>query len=474
MNSIDRKAQDQKESPSAPEGWKKEIKKRKSGKTKGKYDVYFYSPDQKKFRSKISIQRYIKDNDLELELNSFDFTVPESYKSSLKKTVPEDSTEVNNNDEQISLTNKAEFEQDLKSCDSVENDGISAEEMPSKDNSMQENNDEEKKNILTNKDKCKQDLKSCDCVQNYGISTEEIPFEDNSMQESNYEENILSNKDECKQDLKTRDSVQNYSISVTEIPFEGNAMQESNHEENILTNKDEYKQDLENCNSIENFGVCCEEITIKDNSKHENNMKKCSETDCGTTKSTNIFEGHHENVSTDDSKTRIKSSKQSSPYFSMKCSNKGALAPKYFRKRIPKWVPPRSPYNLIQEDLYHDPWKMLIATICLQKTTGKSVKKILADFFSTFPTPEAVLASQPAEISKFLEPLGLQDKKAKIILRFSDEYINKNWKYPSELHGIGKYGNDSFRIFCVKEWKQVNPRDHMLEKYHNWLKSTFR
>ncbi|GIX78560.1 methyl-CpG-binding domain protein 4 [Caerostris darwini] len=429
MNSIDRKAQDQKESPSAPEGWKKEIKKRKSGKTKGKYDVYFYSPDQKKFRSKISIQRYIKDNDLELELNSFDFTVPESYKSSLKKTVPEDSTEVNNNDEQISLTNKAEFEQDLKSCDSVENDGISAEEMPSKDNSMQENN---------------------------------------------YEENILSNKDECKQDLKTRDSVQNYSISVTEIPFEGNAMQESNHEENILTNKDEYKQDLENCNSIENFGVCCEEITIKDNSKHENNMKKCSETDCGTTKSTNIFEGHHENVSTDDSKTRIKSSKQSSPYFSMKCSNKGALAPKYFRKRIPKWVPPRSPYNLIQEDLYHDPWKMLIATICLQKTTGKSVKKILADFFSTFPTPEAVLASQPAEISKFLEPLGLQDKKAKIILRFSDEYINKNWKYPSELHGIGKYGNDSFRIFCVKEWKQVNPRDHMLEKYHNWLKSTFR
>ncbi|GIY97884.1 methyl-CpG-binding domain protein 4 [Caerostris extrusa] len=55
-----------------------------------------------------------------------------------------------------------------------------------------------------------------------------------------------------------------------------------------------------------------------------------------------------------------------------------------------------------------------------------------------------------------------------------NEYINKNWKYPSELHGIGKYGNDSFRIFCVNEWKQVNPRDHMLEKYHNWLKSTFR
>lgn len=23
------------------------------------------------------------------------------------------------------------------------------------------------------------------------------------------------------------------------------------------------------------------------------------------------------------------------------------------------------------------------------------------------------------------------------------------------MHGIGKYGNDSYRIFCVKEWAKV-------------------
>ena len=34
------------------------------------------------------------------------------------------------------------------------------------------------------------------------------------------------------------------------------------------------------------------------------------------------------------------------------------------------WVPPRSPYNLIQEHLYHDPWKLLVATIFLNKTQG--------------------------------------------------------------------------------------------------------
>lgn len=39
----------------------------------------------------------------------------------------------------------------------------------------------------------------------------------------------------------------------------------------------------------------------------------------------------------------------------------------------------------------------------------------------------------------------------------SDEYLTKPWRYPIELHGIGKYGNDSYRIFCVNEWKQVSP-----------------
>lgn len=39
--------------------------------------------------------------------------------------------------------------------------------------------------------------------------------------------------------------------------------------------------------------------------------------------------------------------------------------------------------------------------------------------------------------------------------KIPDEYLSKNWKYPIELHGIGKYGNDSYRIFCVNEWKQV-------------------
>ena len=47
--------------------------------------------------------------------------------------------------------------------------------------------------------------------------------------------------------------------------------------------------------------------------------------------------------------------------------------------------------------------------------------------------------------------------------------MTKKWKYPIELHGIGKYGNDSYKIFVLGEWKDTKPNDKMLNKYHAWL-----
>ncbi|KAK3585865.1 hypothetical protein CHS0354_038396 [Potamilus streckersoni] len=133
------------------------------------------------------------------------------------------------------------------------------------------------------------------------------------------------------------------------------------------------------------------------------------------------------------------------------------------------WTPPKSPFNLIQESLFHDPWKLLIATIFLNKTSGKAAIPILWKFLNKWPNPDAARKGDWKAMAKVLEPLGLHEKRAKIIIRFSDEYLTKEWKYPIELHGIGQYGNDSFRIFCVNEWKQVKPEDHKLNDYHKWL-----
>ena len=36
-----------------------------------------------------------------------------------------------------------------------------------------------------------------------------------------------------------------------------------------------------------------------------------------------------------------------------------------------------------------------------------------------------------------------------------EEYLIYNWEYPIEPFGIGKYGNDSYKMFCVPEWNEV-------------------
>ncbi|XP_037068698.1 methyl-CpG-binding domain protein 4-like [Pollicipes pollicipes] len=134
-----------------------------------------------------------------------------------------------------------------------------------------------------------------------------------------------------------------------------------------------------------------------------------------------------------------------------------------------RWVPPRSPYKLMQETYYHDPWKLLIGTIFLNKTAGRQALPMLETFFERWPDARAARDADEADVMELLRPLGLAERRTQCIVRFSDEFVSKTWKYPNELYGIGRYGNDSYRIFCLGEWKQVRPQDHMLNLYHNWL-----
>ncbi|KAM3848073.1 methyl-CpG-binding domain protein 4 isoform 1-T1 [Vipera latastei] len=180
---------------------------------------------------------------------------------------------------------------------------------------------------------------------------------------------------------------------------------------------------------------------------------------CGEKPFTSAKESHTQRAQVERRKT--------SPYFSRKLIKEAPSPPR--RKTFRKWTPPRSPFNLVQETLFHDPWKLLIATIFLNKTSGKMAFPVLWEFFKKYPSPKVARTANWKEMSELLKPLGLYELRAKTIVKFSDEYLVKQWKYPIELHGIGKYGNDSYRIFCVNEWKEVQPQDHKLNIYHSWL-----
>ncbi|XP_014675782.1 PREDICTED: uncharacterized protein LOC106815788, partial [Priapulus caudatus] len=157
-----------------------------------------------------------------------------------------------------------------------------------------------------------------------------------------------------------------------------------------------------------------------------------------------------------------------SKYFSRRGSCKVIGPPRKLRMREKissilsqeesRWTPPKSPYNLVQECLYHNPWQLLVATIFLNKTSGNKAIPLLWKFLELYPTPEVARVSDWEPMAKLLQPLGLYEKRAKIIIRMSDEFLSKKWTYPIELHGIGKYGNDSYRIFCLGEWREVGAR----------------
>ncbi|XP_056000775.1 methyl-CpG-binding domain protein 4-like isoform X2 [Ostrea edulis] len=105
---------------------------------------------------------------------------------------------------------------------------------------------------------------------------------------------------------------------------------------------------------------------------------------------------------------------------------------------------------------------------------GRAAIPVLWKFLNRWPNPDVARKGDWESMARLLKPLGLHEKRAKIIIRFSDEYLTKEWKYPIELHGIGKYGNDSYRIFCVNEWRQVTPTDHKLNDYHGWLSENWQ
>ncbi|GBM05256.1 hypothetical protein AVEN_181636-1 [Araneus ventricosus] len=60
--------------PNLPDGWKKEIVVRKSGERAGQIDIYFYSPDGIKLRSRPDVASYLKKHKSDLKIEEFDFS----------------------------------------------------------------------------------------------------------------------------------------------------------------------------------------------------------------------------------------------------------------------------------------------------------------------------------------------------------------------------------------------------------------
>lgn len=130
----------------------------------------------------------------------------------------------------------------------------------------------------------------------------------------------------------------------------------------------------------------------------------------------------------------------------------------YLRKNPDNiWSPPRSPFNLLQEDHAFDPWRVLVICMLLNQTTGL----------------QTAMGVATEKIEEVIRSLGLHKKRAVTIKMLSEQYLSESWTHVTDLIGVGKYAADAYAIFCTGKWEGLTPVDHMLVKYWEFLAANF-
>ena len=210
-----------------------------------------------------------------------------------------------------------------------------------------------------------------------------------------------------------------------------------------------------------------------------------------------------------------------SPYFPGQQANRPRA---HFLSTLP--FPPLSAdrFGLMQERLAHDPFRLLIATIFLNKTPGERAMPVFYKLMEKYPGPEALANAEVADITSIIQKLGFQNQRARKIVAMANKWTEappgKRMRYGkrdypkkgdsrnvkdgeildqddgrvgweiSQLPGVGAYAHDSWRMFCrdmlldraegwngevameenfEPEWKRVLPLDKELRAWMTWM-----
>lgn len=130
-----------------------------------------------------------------------------------------------------------------------------------------------------------------------------------------------------------------------------------------------------------------------------------------------------------------------------------------------------SPYNLLQEIYRPDDWKIFVCCMMLNQTTRHQVDQVRHEFFRRWPNARKAMAADAAEMAELIKLLGLANKRSLGIIKMSTDYIEKDWREPKELYGLGQYAQDSYDIFIRKRLDVKNPADKFLSKYMDWART---
>jgi methyl-CpG-binding domain protein 4 len=180
-------------------------------------------------------------------------------------------------------------------------------------------------------------------------------------------------------------------------------------------------------------------------------------------------------------------------------------------------------FGLMQERLAHDPFRLLIATIFLNRTRGEQAMPVFFQLMQRYPTVADLAAANVEDVVEVIRRLGFQNQRARKCIEMAKMWSKgapekgkryRKLNYPvrgdsrdvlageviedednrvaweiAYLPGLGPYSHDSWRIFCrdklrglseswsgeggqeglEPEWKRVLPTDKELRAYLTWM-----
>ncbi|XP_021104485.1 methyl-CpG-binding domain protein 4 isoform X5 [Heterocephalus glaber] len=420
-------------------GWERIVKQRLSGKTAGRFYVYFISPQGLKFRSKSSLANYLhKNGDTALEPEDFDFSVlsKRNIKSRCKGSSVAALTAQQQNESNVSNRN-------LRTRRWQKMD---VSPLPSNTSELQDDRG------LSNLDSIRMLLKEEENVND--VSSGKIrKFKGNVTILEGIQ--IKKTRKQCRNSLS--DSLQ--SNTKKESVFDKAEAESMSVTQGNQLNRAFCISDAIAANGT--FSVTEKEKSlIKEKSPSSGSDFHFEQITSGTTnKSCPTTEAEHEKyeesfLESEEMRTKVEDRERKEHLhtdilqYGSEVDNSCSQNRKDFtsEKICPEDSIPRIHTEKRKTSQYFS---------SKYNREGKMAIPVLWEFLEKYPSAEAARAANWRDVSELLKPLGLYELRAKTIVKFSDEYLTKQWKYPIELHGIGKYGNDSYRIFCVNEWKQL-------------------
>ncbi|XP_058855549.1 methyl-CpG-binding domain protein 4-like isoform X2 [Acipenser ruthenus] len=419
--------------PEVPLGWVKVVRQRKSGKTAGKYDAYMISPQGKKFRSRAALQVYLQSiQEVKLTAADFDFTVPgrsnalpnparKDSKSSNKDLKVQCDIAVETKEVALCVTEGGsescvfselasafslacvegyevfpESGADVNLCTKTKRGHSAAKETPARKLRGRQGRTGSGGGLRKTARKISATQQEKKVVHG---------GEAGVMRRTSYSRGIK--KEKLLKESEKGEGLLNGTLlkSLYSNEIQSNADSPVSQAEPLKVKPGDITQPADITQP--------EEISTEPGSDQAGFVPQHGEKGGSSERFTLVRPQQAGEFSL---KTQIERRK-TSLYFCSKSTKEAPSPPR--RKAFRKWTPPRSPFNLVQETLFHDPWKLLIATIFLNKTSGKMAIPVLWQFLDRYPSPEVTRSTDWTEIAELLKPLGLNELRAKAMVKFS-------------------------------------------------------